>query len=219
VLVYQYSGPGSQNVTNSWGGGHYIFHQLLVQKGYIVAVIDPRGTGNRGAAFKKMTYKQLGKLETEDHISGAQYLASLPYVDETRIGIWGWSYGGYISSLSILKGADQFSLAVAVAPVTSWRYYDTIYTERYLQRPQDNASGYDDNSPTNHVEKLKGDFLLVHGTGDDNVHFQNAVALQNELIRAGKHFDSFYYPDQAHGIGRSRLHLYEMLLDYLTEKL
>lgn len=219
VLVYQYSGPGSQNVSNSWSGSHYTFHQYLVQQGYIVAVVDTRGTGYRGEEFKKLTYKQLGKYETEDLISTGNYLASLPFIDSKRIGVWGWSYGGYMSSLAILKGADVFSTAIAVAPVTTWRFYDTIYTERYLQRPQDNASGYDDNSPIHHADKLKGKYLLVHGTGDDNVHFQNAVTLQNELIKAGKQFDSFYYPDKAHGLGGRRGHLYQMMADFILENL
>ena len=192
VLIYQYSGPGSQNTSKSWGGRHFFFHQMLVQQGYIVAVVDGRGTGSRGAAFKKMTYKQLGKYETEDQIEAAKYLGSLSYIDKSRIGIWGWSYGGYISSLAMFKGAAYFKTGIAVAPVTSWRYYDTIYTERYLQRPQDNASGYDDNSPITHADKLEGNFLLIHGTGDDNVHFQNSVALENALIKSGKQFSSFY---------------------------
>ncbi len=221
VLIYQYSGPGSQNVTNSWGGGHFYWHQMLVQQGYIVAVIDTRGTGARGAEFKKLTYGQLGKYEVEDHIEGAKYLGGLPYVDEDRIGIWGWSYGGYMSALAILKGSDVYKAAIAVAPVTNWRYYDTIYTERYMGLPQDNASGYDDNSPTSHAEKLEGNFLLVHGTGDDNVHFQNAVALQDALISAGKQFDSFYYPDRSHGIYEynARPHLYTMMTRWLENNL
>lgn len=220
LLIYQYSGPGSQNVNNSWGSGsHFIWHQLLLQNGYIVAVVDTRGTGYRGADFKKLTYKQLGKLEVIDQIEAANYLGSLDYIEEERIGIWGWSYGGYMSSLAILKGADVFKTAIAVAPVTTWRFYDTIYTERYLQRPQDNPSGYDDNSPIQHVEKLKGNYLLIHGTGDDNVHFQNAVALQDKLIEAGKDFKTFYYPDQAHGLSRSRKHLYQMMTNFILENL
>ncbi len=221
VLLYQYSGPGSQNVTNKWSGSHYYYHQMLTQKGYIVAVVDNRGTGGRGTAFKNMTYKQLGKLETEDHIEAAKFFQTLPFVADDRIGIWGWSYGGYMSSLVMMKGADFFKAGIAVAPVTTWRYYDTIYTERYLQRPQDNPEGYDDNSPISHVEKLKGKYLLIHGTGDDNVHFQNAVALQNELIKNGKQFQSFYYPDKAHGIGglQTRIHLYTMMTDFVLENL
>ncbi|MDH5608940.1 MAG: S9 family peptidase [Cyclobacteriaceae bacterium] len=219
VLVYQYSGPGSQNVSNSWGGGHFIWHQLLVQKGYVIAVIDTRGTGYRGEAFKKITYKQLGKLEAEDHITAGHYLAGLSWVDSSRIGIWGWSYGGYMSSLVLLKGADVFKSAIAVAPVTTWRYYDSIYTERYLQRPQDNPEGYDQNSPIQFTDALKGNFLLIHGTGDDNVHFQNAVALQDKLIDSGKQFESFYYPDRAHGLGNRRGHLYEMMTRFILENL
>ena len=221
ALIYQYSGPGSQNVFNSWDGGNYIWHEMLAQKGYIVAVIDTRGTGGRGADFKKITYKQLGKYEVQDHIEGAKYLGSLPYIDAERIGIWGWSYGGYMSSLAILKGNDVFKAAIAVAPVTNWRYYDTIYTERYMDTPQNNASGYDDNSPTTYADRLEGNFLLIHGTGDDNVHFQNAVALQNALIRNGKQFDSFYYPDRTHGIYRdnARMHLFTMMTNWITENL
>ena len=221
VMLYQYSGPGSQNVKNEWGGSHYYWHQMLTQDGYIVAVVDTRGTGGRGAEFKKMTYQQLGKLEAEDHIEAARFFGGLPFVDKSRIGIWGWSYGGYMSSLVMMKGADYFKAGIAVAPVTTWRFYDTIYTERYLRRPQDNESGYDDNSPNSHVDKLKGNFLLVHGTGDDNVHFQNAVTLQDKLIAAGKEFDSFYFPDRAHGIGglQTRLYLYRMMHDYVKENL
>ncbi|MFY0688367.1 MAG: S9 family peptidase [Cyclobacteriaceae bacterium] len=219
VLMFQYSGPGSQQVANNWSSRAW--HYFMVQQGYIIAVVDGRGTGFRGEKFKKITYKQLGKYETEDQISAAKHIGSLPFVDASRIGIWGWSYGGYMSSLAIMKGADVFKAAIAVAPVTTWRYYDTIYTERYLQRPQDNPSGYDDNSPIQHVGKLKGAYLLVHGTGDDNVHFQNAVALQNELIKAGKQFDTFYYPDLAHGLRGpgSQPHLYQMLSDFILENL
>lgn len=221
VLLFQYSGPGSQNVTNSWGGGHFYWHQQLVQQGYIVAVVDPRGTGGRGAEFKKVTYRQLGKYETEDHIEAAKYFRTLPHVDGSRIGIWGWSYGGYMSSLVLFKGAEYFKTAIAVAPVTTWRFYDTIYTERYLMRPQDNPSGYDDNSPLSHLDKLKGNFLLIHGTGDDNVHFQNSVALENALIEAGKQFQSFYYPDKAHGISgrKTRYHLYTLMTNYVLQNL
>jgi len=222
LLMFQYSGPGSQSVSKTWmTDSRSLWHYMLVQQGYMVAVVDGRGTGYRGRDFKHITYKQLGKLETEDQISAAKYLGGLDFIDADRIGIWGWSYGGYMSSLAILKGADVFKMAIAVAPVTTWRFYDTIYTERYLQLPQGNASGYDDNSPIFHADKLKGEFLLIHGTGDDNVHFQNAVALQNALIAAGKQFDSFYYPDKAHGIGGlgTRLHLFQLMTDFVKEKL
>jgi dipeptidyl-peptidase-4 len=221
VVLYQYSGPGSQNVADSWGGSHYYFHQLLAQKGFIVVVVDTRGTGYRGEAFKKLTYKQLGKYELEDHVATAQYLSGLSYVDKDRLAIWGWSYGGYMASLAMTKASGTFKVGIAVAPVTNWRYYDTVYTERYLQRPQDNASGYDDNSPSTHAAKLQGKFLLIHGTGDDNVHYQNSLVLQEALVNAGKQFDSFYYVDKHHGIpgAKTRQHLYTMMLNYLTENL
>jgi len=221
VMLYQYSGPGSQNVLNSWGGSHYYFHQMLTQQGYVVAVVDTRGTGGRGAGFKKVTYKQLGKLEAEDHIEAAKFFGTVPFVDKDRIGIWGWSFGGYMSSLVMMKGAQYFKAGIAVAPVTTWRFYDTIYTERYLQKPQDNPSGYDDNSPNTYADKLDGNFLLIHGTGDDNVHFQNSVTLQQKLILAGKDYDSFYYPDKAHSLGGvpTRLHLYKMMYKFVLENL
>lgn len=221
VLMYQYSGPGSQSVLNNWGGSSYYWHQMLTQKGYIIAVIDGRGTGGRGTAFKKMTYKQLGRYEVVDQIAGAKYLASLPYTDPARIGIWGWSFGGYMSSLAILKGSDVFSTALAVAPVTSWRYYDTIYTERYLSTPQLNPEGYDANSPTSYADRLKGKFLIIHGTGDDNVHFQNSIALVDALIAQGKQFQSFYYPDRTHGIYEhgARPHLFEMMTNFILNNL
>lgn len=221
VVLYQYSGPGSQNVLNQWGGSHFYFHQMLAQKGYLVAVIDTRGTGGRGEAFRKQTYKQLGRLELEDVLAFARHLGSLPYADTSRLGIWGWSYGGYMSSLAMTKGAGVFKAGVAVAPVTNWRFYDTIYTERYLQTPQLNPAGYDDNSPLTHAAKLQGAFLLVHGTGDDNVHVQNSMVFQAALIRAGKQFESFYYPDKTHSIAGSstRLHLYSMLASFFDENL
>lgn len=221
VVVYQYSGPGSQNVQNAWGGSHYYFHQLLVQNGYIVAVVDTRGTGARGARFKKMTYKQLGKYELEDLVHTAAYLRTLPYIDGKRLGIWGWSFGGYMSSLAMTKGAGSYNAAIAVAPVTNWRFYDNIYTERFLQTPQLNPEGYDQNSPTTYADKLEGKFLLIHGTGDDNVHFQNAVVFQEALINAGKQFESFYYPDKNHAIpGRNtRHHLYTLMLQFFLRNL
>ncbi len=221
VLMYQYSGPGSQQVSNSWGGGNSYWHQLLVQKGYIISVVDGRGTGGRGEQFKKQTYRNLGRMEVEDQIASAKHLAGLPYIDAARIGIWGWSFGGYMSSLALMEGADIFAMGIAVAPVTSWRYYDTIYTERFLSTPQDNPAGYDINSPTTHASKLKGKFLLVHGTGDDNVHFQNTVALQDKLISEGKQFQSFYYPDRAHGIYRNnaRPHLFNMMTQFVLDNL
>lgn len=221
VLMYVYGGPGSQNVTNSWGGTRDFWHHHLAAEGYIVVCVDNRGTGARGRDFKHMTYANLGKLETEDQIAGAQFLAGMPFVDASRIGIWGWSYGGYMSSLALLMGNDVFKTAIAVAPVTTWRYYDTIYTERYLQTPQLNAAGYDDYSPITHVNKLKGNYLLIHGTGDDNVHYQNAVDMVDALIKADKHFDVMFYPNRNHGIsgGNTSWHLYSLITDWIKKKL
>lgn len=221
VLMFVYGGPGSQQVLNSWDSRDFFWYQTLVQKGYIIACVDNRGTGARGNAFRTSTYAQLGKLETQDQIEAGKYLKTLPWVDPTRVGIWGWSYGGYMSALCMTLGADVFKAGISVAPVTNWRYYDSIYTERYLKRPQDNAGGYDDNSPVTHANKLKGNYLLIHGTGDDNVHFQNSVEFEDALIKAGKQFRSFYYPNRNHGIygGNTRLHLYRMMTDFVVETL
>ena len=221
VFMYLYGGPGSQQVTDSWGGSNFLWYQMLTQQGYIVACVDNRGTGARGSEFKKCTYQQLGKLETEDQIEANRYLANLSYVDSSRIGIFGWSYGGYMSSLCLLKGANEFKMAIAVAPVTNWRYYDSIYTERYMRTPQENASGYDDNSPINHVEKLKGKYLLVHGSADDNVHYQNTMEMTNALVNANKQFDLFIYPNKNHGIygGYTRLHLFTKMTNFIKENL
>ena len=216
-----YGGPGSNMVEDAFDGGNGAYHQLLAQKGYIVMSVDPRGTMYRGSQFKKSTYLQLGKLETEDMIAVAQYVKTWNFVDPDRIGIMGWSYGGYMASLAITKGADDFKMAIAVAPVTNWRYYDNIYTERFMRTPQENAEGYDDNSPINHVEKLKGNYLIIHGGGDDNVHVQNAMEMITALVAANKDFDSFIYPNKNHGIygGNTRNHLYRMMLEYTLENL
>lgn len=221
VLMFVYGGPGSQTVTDSWGSRDFYWYQMLADKGYIIVSVDNRGTGARGKDFRTGTYAQLGKLETQDQIEGAKYLGKLPYIDKARIGIWGWSYGGYMSSLCMTIGADYFKAGIAVAPVTTWRYYDSIYTERYLKRPQDNASGYDDNSPITHAAKLKGKFLLIHGTGDDNVHFQNSVDFSDALVEANREFESFYYRNRAHGLrgGNTRYHLYRMMTKFLEENL
>jgi dipeptidyl-peptidase-4 len=221
LLMYQYSGPGSQQVANRWGGANDYWHQLLVQDGFIVACVDGRGTGLKGRDFKKMTQKQLGKYEVQDQIAAARQLGAQPYIDANRIGIWGWSYGGFMSSNCLFQGNDVFSMAIAVAPVTSWRFYDTIYTERYMTTPQENPEGYDQNSPINHVEKLTGDFLLVHGSADDNVHVQNTMRLIEALVQANKPFDWAIYPDKNHGIygGNTRLHLYNKMTDFVKETL
>ena len=221
LFMYQYSGPGSQQVVNRWNGANDYWYQMLAQQGYIVVCIDGRGTGFKGADFKKVTQKELGKYEVEDQIEAAKKLGELPYVDASRIGIWGWSYGGFMSSNALFKGNDVFKMAIAVAPVTSWRFYDTIYTERYMTTPEENPSGYDDNSPINHVDKLKGDFLLIHGTGDDNVHVQNTMRMVEALIQADKQFEWMIYPDKNHGIygGNTRLHLYKKMTDFIHKTL
>ena len=221
VLMYQYSGPGSQQVNNEWTDTNDLWYFMLAQQGYVVVCVDGRGTGYKGAAFKKVTQMQLGKLEVEDQIDAAKTLATLPYIDKNRIGIWGWSYGGFMASNCLLKGADVFKMAIAVAPVTNWRFYDSIYTERYLTTPQENPSGYDDNSPINHVAKLKGNFLLIHGSGDDNVHVQNSMQMISALIQANKQFDSEIYPDNNHGIygGYTRIQLYNKMTTFIKEKL
>ena len=219
--MWVYGGPGSQQVKDSWGGPNYMWFQYLASKGYIVACVDNRGTGARGEKFKKETYLQLGKLEVEDQIEAAQFLGRMKYIDEDRIGIMGWSYGGYMSSLCITKGADVFKTAVAVAPVINWRYYDTIYTERFMRTPQENASGYDDNSPINFVSMLKGNYLLIHGTADDNVHYQNSMAMVKEMVKQNKQFDFESYVDKNHGIygGYTRLQLFTRVSEYLFENL
>jgi dipeptidyl-peptidase-4 len=222
LLMFQYSGPGSQQVANKWNGTNDYWHQLLAQQGMIIACVDGRGTGLKGRDFKKITQKELGKYEVEDQIAAAKKLAKHNYIDKENIGIWGWSYGGFMSTNCLLKGNDIFTTAIAVAPVTSWRFYDTVYTERYMQTPQENASGYDDNSPINYANKLKGNYLLVHGTGDDNVHVQNSRRMINALVAANKPFDIAMYPDRAHGIRKgknTRLHLYHKMTNFIAQHL
>ena len=222
LLLFQYSGPGSQQVGNKWNSSNDYWHNMLAQKGIIIACIDGRGTGFKGADFKKSTYLNLVKYETEDQISVAKEMASRAYIDENNIGIWGWSFGGHMSTNALLKGNDIFTMAIAVAPVTSWRFYDTIYTERFLRTPQENPGGYDENSPVNYAEKLKGNYLLVHGTGDDNVHVQNSYRMINSLIEANKQFDMFIVPDRTHGIYKgknTRLNLYTKMTSFIEENL
>lgn len=221
VFMFVYGGDGNQTVMDSWDSFNAFWFQHLASKGYMIVSVDNRGTEGNGAEFRKNIYKQLGKYETEDQIAVAKYFATLPYVDGSRIGIFGWSFGGYLSTSCLLKGADVFRTAIAVAPVTNWRYYDNIYTERYMQTPQENESGYDENSPINHVEKLRGNYLLIHGMADDNVHYQNTAEMVNALIKANKQFTQFSYPNKNHGIygGNTRLHLYNLMTDYLTKHL
>lgn len=221
VFMFQYSGPGSQQVANQWNNSNDYWFASLTQQGYIVACVDGRGTGYKGADFKKVTQKELGKYEVEDQIDAAKVIGAYPYVDASRIGIFGWSYGGFMASNCIFQGNDVFKMAIAVAPVTNWRFYDSVYTERYMQTPQENASGYDQNSPINHVDKLKGKFLLIHGSADDNVHVQNTMQMMEALIQANKQFDSQIYPDKDHGIygGKTRVQLYTKMTNFIKENL
>jgi dipeptidyl-peptidase-4 len=222
VLFCNYGGPGSQQVANRFGAAS-MWHQMLAQKGFIVVSVDNTGTGYRGEEFKKKTYLQLGKYEIEDQIDAAKWLRSQSYVDGSNIGHWGWSYGGFMSSLALTKGADVFTAAVAVAPVTSWRYYDNIYTERFLRTPQENPKGYDENSPINFVDKIRGKYLLVHGTADDNVHFQNSTQMVTALVKANVDFESAYYPNKNHGIrgttDNTTYHLYAKMTNWILENL
>ncbi|NSW44344.1 MAG: S9 family peptidase [Bacteroidales bacterium] len=221
VMFCIYGGPGSQEVLDKWDY-NALWYQHLASQGVIVVAVDNRGTGARGAEFRKCTYKNLGKYEAIDQIEAAKALSKLSYIDSTRIGIWGWSFGGYLSTLCLEKGSQQFKLAIAVAPVTNWRYYDSIYTERYNGLPQDNATGYDDNSPINHTKKIKGKYLLIHGTADDNVHFQNSVELIKKLVENNKDFQTMYYPNSNHGIytgKNTRYHLFSKMTKFILENL
>ena len=221
LFMFQYSGPGSQQVTNSWDQGNGLWFNHLVQKGYIVACVDGRGTGYKGTEYKKATYLNLGKLEIDDQIAAAKWFGKQSYINKDRIGIFGWSYGGYMASLALTKGADVFKAGIAVAPVTNWRYYDTVYTERFMRTPQENPGGYDDNSPTTYANLLKGKYLLIHGTADDNVHFQNAMEFSEALIQNNKQFEFMAYPDKNHGIygGQTRPQLYQKMTNFLLENL
>lgn len=221
LFMFQYSGPGSQQVTNSWDQGNGLWFNHLVQKGYIVACVDGRGTGYKGTEFKKVTYLNLGKYEIEDQIAAAKWFGKQSYINKDRIGIFGWSFGGYMASLALTKGADVFKTGIAVAPVTNWRYYDSVYTERFMRTPQENPAGYDDNSPTSYAELLKGKFLLIHGTTDDNVHFQNSMEFAEALIQNKKQFEFMAYPDKNHGIagGQTRAQLYQKMTDFLLNNL
>jgi len=227
VLIYVYGGPGHQTVNNAWADSDYWWMQLLAQHGIISVSINNRGSGAQGEVFKKMTYLQLGKYETEDMITLAKYMAKQPYVDASRIGIYGWSYGGFMAANGITKGADVISTAVSVAPVTNWRYYDNVYTERFMRTPQENPDGYDLNSPVHNTELIKGNYLLCHGSGDDNVHYQNAMELIKAMISNGKQFDLMIYPNKNHGIyggyeygsGECRMHLFNKIDNFLFKHL
>ena len=221
VYMYAYNGPGSNECNNGWDGTDYFWHNLLTKEGYIVVCLDGRGTMGRGVAFKHSTYLQLGKYEVEDQIAFAKYLGNQPWVDKNRIGFQGWSYGGYMASLMITKGADVIKAAIAVAPVTNWKYYDNIYTERFMRTPKENMSGYEDNSPVKYVKQIKGKFLIIHGSADDNVHMQNTMEMVNAMVGYNIPFDMMIYPNKNHGIygGLTRLHIYSKMLKFVKENL
>lgn len=222
LLFCNYGGPGSQEVENRMSR-RFFWYQMLAEKGFIIVSVDNTGTGFRGEEFKKKTYQELGKFEIEDQIDAAKFIGAMPFVDKNNIGHWGWSYGGFMSSLAISKGADVFNAAVAVAPVTNWRYYDNIYTERYMRTPQENPKGYDENSPINFTDKIKGKYLIIHGTADDNVHFQNSVQMIKALVKSNVDFESAYYPDKNHSIGGSldntTFHLWSKMTNWILENM
>ncbi len=221
VLFYNYSGPGSKLVNDQFGSIYFFWHQLFAAKGYVVVYIDNRGTEGKGRDFKKIVYRNLGDYEIADHVDAAKYLINQGWADSSRIGIWGWSYGGYVSSLAIHKAPDYFKVAVAVAPVTDWKFYDTIYTERYMSLPKLNPEGYEKGSVMTYADRLRGKFLIIHGTADDNVHLQNSIKLTEKLISLNKPFDMAYYPEKDHGIygGKTRLHLFTKMTEYILNNL
>lgn len=222
VLIYTYGGPASQIVVNEWKKGMgRLWHELMAQKGYIVFGLDNRGTFGRGTEWMWTVYKNLGEYEVRDNVSGIKYLQTLPYVDQDRIGMWGWSYGGYTTCMCMLKEPDYFKVGVAVAPVTDWKNYDTIYTERYMSTLEDNPEGYERSSVMQYADGLKGKLLLAHGSSDDNVHLANTMQLAVALQNAGKHFDLMIYPGKAHSIlgEEARVHLFEMITEYFLENL
>ena len=200
VLVYTYGGPHAQVVRNVWGGTNFLWHQLMAQKGYIIFSLDNRGSAGRGHAFEAPLHFRMGAQELSDQRDGVHYLKSLPYVDANRIGIWGWSYGGHMTLHAMFEAGDDFKAGFAGGPVTDWRYYDSIYTERYLGLPQKNEKGYRDSSPVKYAAQLKGKLLIAHGTGDDNVHFANTLAVINDLIEAGKYVEVLPFPGRGHGV-------------------
>jgi dipeptidyl-peptidase-4 len=200
VLVYTYGGPHAQVVRNAWGGANFLWHELMAQKGYIIFSVDNRGSAGRGHAFESPLHFRLGAQELSDQRDGVQYLKSLPYVDTNRIGIWGWSYGGHMTLHAMFEAGDDFKVGFAGGPVTDWRYYDSIYTERYLGLPQKNEKGYQDSSPVKYASQLKGKLMIAHGTGDDNVHFANTLSVINDLIEAGKYVEVLAFPGRGHGV-------------------
>lgn len=221
LLMYVYGGPGSQTVVDRWSGSRHLWHHHLARRGVLVASVDNRGTGARGRDFEKATYLRLGQLETADQLAALSQLAALPWVADDRIGIWGWSYGGYMTLLTTLLGEGRVAAGVSVAPVTDWKLYDTIYTERYMRTPEENPEGYEEGAPLEHAARLAAPLLIVHGTGDDNVHPQNTMRLVDALERAGKQFRMRLYPNKRHGIegGPARVNLFEMMTGFVLEHL
>ena len=223
VLLYQYSGPGSQQVHNSFSNGFMgglTWEQRLAEKGYIVVCVDGRGTGGRGSEFKRCTYLKLGELESHDQVEVAVWLGAQPYVDKERIAIWGWSFGGFNTLMSMCEGRGVFCCGIAVAPVTDWRFYDTVYTERFMRTPQENPSGYDC-SPLHRYQGMQGMLLLIHGTADDNVHFQNTTELSEVLVQKGYQFDMQVYTNRNHSIfgGNTRYHLMTRMEEFLDKNM
>lgn len=221
VLMYVYGGPGSQTVVDRWSGSRHLWHHYLARRGVLVASVDNRGTGGRGRDFEKQTYRRLGQLETADQLAALSQLAALPYVADERVGIWGWSYGGYMTLMTTLLGDGRVAAGASVAPVTDWKLYDTIYTERYMRTPGENPEGYEQGAPLTHAARLASPLLIVHGTGDDNVHAQNSLQMVEALEAAGKQFRMRLYPNKRHGIsgGEARVNLFEMLTDFALEHL
>jgi dipeptidyl-peptidase-4 len=223
MVMYQYGGPGNQQVKNAWNIGQAgrgaLLEQYLCQQGFVCVCIDNRGTGGRGAAFEKCTYLKLGQLEAHDQVEAALWLGRQSYVDKDRIAIWGWSFGGFNTLMAMSEGRDVFRAGIAIAPPTSWRYYDTVYTERYMRTPQENAEGYDD-CPLSRADKLHGALLLCHGMADDNVHFRNTAEYTEALVQQGKDFRQLVYTNRNHSIygGNTRNHLYKQCIDFFMEK-
>ena len=222
LFMFVYGGPGNQTVMNSYDAFRGMWFQMLANElDIIVASVDNHGTDGRSEEFKKSTYGQMGKLETRDQTEAALELAKRPYINGDRIGVFGWSYGGYMASNCLFQSPEVFKMAIAVAPVTNWRFYDNIYTERFMRTPQENGENYDINSPINFVEEMQGSYLLVHGSADDNVHYQNTMEMVNALVAANKDYELLIYPDRNHGIygGNTRLHLYNKMTDFLLQNL
>lgn len=221
VLIYAYAGPQSQLVVDRWSGDRYLWHQLLAQRGVVVVTFDNRGTDGRGRDFRRAMFRRLGDVEVADQIAAARWLARQPWVDSTRIGIWGWSYGGYATLMAMIAGDGLFRMGVAVAPVTDWRAYDTHYTERFMRLPRENAAAYDHGSPLKRAGELKGHLLLIHGDADDNVHYQQTHQLVKALQDAGRQFRFMVYPQKLHSLAGAdtRIHLFTMITDFVEEQL